>query len=61
MREVVQKGIFDYMGDSIADLPIFQAARVAILVRPSKRLLKLARTSCRVWRVFSEFEKRPYS
>jgi phosphoserine phosphatase len=52
IREVVQKGMFDYMGDSIADLPIFQAARVAILVRPSKRLLKLARTSCRVWRVF---------
>lgn len=52
IREVVQKGMFDYMGDSIADLPIFQAARVAILVRPSKRLLKLVRTSCQVWRVF---------
>ena len=52
IREVVQKGMFDYMGDSMADLPIFQAARVAILVRPSKRLLNLARPSCRVCRVF---------
>jgi len=52
IRDVVRSGIFDYMGDSIADLPIFQAAREAILVHPSKRLLKRARASCRVGRVF---------
>jgi phosphoserine phosphatase len=50
--DVVRNGIFDYMGDSLADLPIFQAARVAILVHPSKRLLKRAHASCRVGRVF---------
>jgi phosphoserine phosphatase len=52
IRDVVGMGVFDYMGDSIADLPIFQAARVAILVHPSKRLLKRARASCSIGRVF---------
>jgi phosphoserine phosphatase len=52
IRDVVGMGVFDYMGDSLADLPIFQAARVAILVHPSKRLLKRARLSCSVGRVF---------
>jgi phosphoserine phosphatase len=52
IRDAVQMGVFDYMGDSIADLPIFQAAHEAILVHPSKRLLKRTRASCRVGRVF---------
>jgi phosphoserine phosphatase len=52
IRDVVGVSVFDYMGDSIADLPIFQAARMAILVHPSKRLLKLAQASCSVSRVF---------
>ena len=45
-------GVFDYMGDARADLPIFQAARLAILVHPSTRLLTRARASCRVGHVF---------
>jgi phosphoserine phosphatase len=52
IRDVARSDVFDYMGDSIADLPIFQAARVAILVHPSKRLLRRARASCWVGRVF---------
>jgi hypothetical protein len=52
IRDFVRMGVFVYMGDSIADLPIFQAAHVAILVHPSKRLLKRARASCSVGRVF---------
>ena len=43
--------VFDYMGDALTDLPIFQAARLAILVHPSTRLLTRARASCRVGRV----------
>ena len=33
-------GQFDYMGDSTADIPIFQAARYAFLVAPNRTLLK---------------------
>jgi phosphoserine phosphatase len=52
IREAVPGDAFDYMGDTEADLPIFQAARLAILVHPSKRLLTHARASCRVGHVF---------
>jgi phosphoserine phosphatase len=52
IREVVRGGAFDYIGDKRADLPLFQAARLAILVHPSKRLLTRARASCRVGHVF---------
>jgi phosphoserine phosphatase len=52
IREVVRGGAFDYMGDKWADLPIFQAARLAIFVHPSPRLLTRARASCRVGHVF---------
>jgi phosphoserine phosphatase len=52
IREVVRGGAFDYMGDKRADLPLFRAARLAILVHPSKRLLTRARASCRVGHVF---------
>jgi phosphoserine phosphatase len=45
-------GVFDYRGDALTDLPIFQAARLAILVHPSTRLLTRARASCRVGHVF---------
>ncbi len=34
-----EKG-FDYAGDSYADIPIWQAANGAILVNPSKHLIK---------------------
>ena len=43
---------FSYMGDSMADVPIFQAARTAILVEPSRRLLAIARRTCQVESVF---------
>lgn len=33
-------GEYDYMGDSMADLPLFRAARRYFLVAPSRRLLK---------------------
>jgi phosphoserine phosphatase len=52
IRAVVGDGAFDYIGDSTADLPIFRAARVAILVSPSKDLLRRARACARVGRVF---------
>ncbi len=45
-------GLFDYVGDSMADLPLFRKARFAILVRPSPKLLRAARATCRVGRVF---------
>jgi phosphoserine phosphatase len=51
IREAVRGGAFDDMGDTEADLPIFRAARLAILVHPSKRLLARARASCQVGRV----------
>jgi 4-hydroxybenzoate polyprenyltransferase len=37
---------FDYIGDSRADLVLWQNARGAYLVSPSKRLLKLAKQRC---------------
>ncbi len=37
---------FDYIGNSIVDLPIWQAARRAILVHPSLRVLKKAGQVC---------------
>jgi len=43
---------FDYMGDSMADLVVLRAARRAFLVHPSRALLKAARASCRIERVF---------
>ena len=43
---------FSYMGDSMVDVPIFQAARTAILVAPSRRLLAIARATCHVESVF---------
>jgi phosphoserine phosphatase len=52
IREAVRGGAFDYMGDKRADLPLFRAARLAILVHPSKHLLTRARASCWVGRVF---------
>jgi phosphoserine phosphatase len=44
-------GVFDYAGDSRADLPIFREARESILVHPSRGLLERARETCRVTRV----------
>lgn len=45
---------FDYIGDSRKDLPIFAAARQALLVKPSRSLLALASVNGNVAHVFSE-------
>jgi phosphoserine phosphatase len=44
---------FDYMGDSMADLPVFRAARHSYLVCPGKPLRAAVREGCRVQAVFS--------
>ena len=38
IRAALGDAAFDYIGDSIADLPVLAAARVGYLVRPSVRL-----------------------
>jgi phosphoserine phosphatase len=43
---------FDYVGDSMADLPVFRAARRAYLVCPGRSLNEAVRTGCRVAAVF---------
>ncbi|HEX6065867.1 MAG TPA: UbiA family prenyltransferase [Longimicrobiales bacterium] len=47
----VGNGGFDYIGDAGVDLPIWRAARGAILVDPSKRVLSAAQRDGRVSRV----------
>ncbi|MEJ2721780.1 MAG: haloacid dehalogenase-like hydrolase [bacterium] len=44
---------FDYMGDSMADLPILEAAATGYLVHPRRQLAELAQKTCRIGRVFS--------
>ena len=44
---------FDYMGDSMADVPVFRAARRAYLVCPDVALSEAVRTGCRVEAVFA--------
>jgi phosphoserine phosphatase len=43
---------FDYMGDSLADVPVFLAARRSYLVRPSPALERAVSEGCRVEAVF---------
>jgi len=43
---------FDYIGDSAADLPVFQAARVSYLVAPTPSLGRTARLVGRIAREF---------
>jgi len=43
---------FDYIGDSIADVPVFRAARRAYLVCPGPALFQAVGTGCRVEAVF---------
>ena len=52
---------FDYIGDSSADLPIFQAARVCYLVAPSRSLSDAAGGVGRVARIFhgTDWRKKP--
>jgi len=39
---------FDYVGDSMADIPVFRAARRSYLVRPDAALESAVRRACRV-------------
>ena len=43
---------FDYVGDSIADVPVFRAARRSYLVCPGIALQNAVKTGCRVERIF---------
>jgi phosphoserine phosphatase len=52
IREHLGDSDFDYVGDSIADVPVFRAARRSYLVRPSAALAAAARDGCRVEAVF---------
>jgi 4-hydroxybenzoate polyprenyltransferase len=52
---------FDYAGDSAADIPVWQAARTAILVGPTAQLLETARKNLTVGVVFPRRKFRPLS
>jgi phosphoserine phosphatase len=52
IRKSLQCNDFDYIGDSMADLPIFEVARKGYLVAPSKALSAAAR---RIGRIEKEF------
>jgi phosphoserine phosphatase len=43
---------FDYVGDSMADVPVFRAARQSYLVCPDQALTAAVRDGCRVAAVF---------
>ena len=46
---------FDYVGDSMADVPVFRAARRSYIVCPGAALRNAVKTGCRVERVFPPF------
>jgi len=52
IRAHLGDGEFDYIGDSLADLPVLRAARRAYLVCPGRSLARAAQTDCRVAAVF---------
>jgi phosphoserine phosphatase len=52
IRKSLNCNDFDYMGDSSADLPIFQQARTCYLVAPSPSLAAAVRGVGRIARVF---------
>ena len=49
---------FDYVGDSIADVPVFRAARRSYLVCPGTALSDAVRDGCRVEAVFGAPRRR---
>lgn len=53
IRNLLGNNEFDYVGDSLSDLPVFRAARGAYLVAPSPRLEGIAKRTARVQGVFS--------
>jgi len=50
--DAVDGGPFDYMGDSAADIPLFEKARESLLVNPPPALLSRVEKTCRIGRVF---------
>ena len=52
IRKSLGNNEFDYIGDSAADLPVFEAARVTYLVEPSASVSRSARLVGRVAREF---------
>lgn len=53
IRKLLGDKEFDYIGDSMADLAVFTAARRSYLVAPSRRLLERTRRVARLARVFA--------
>lgn len=49
---------FDYMGNSSADLSVWQSANAAILIEPSTRLINKAKRLCPVQEVFTHQRNR---
>lgn len=54
IRAQLGASAFDYVGDSMADVPVFQAARRSYLVAPSAELEAAVRATCRVAAVFAD-------
>ena len=57
IRKSLSCNDFDYIGDSSADIPIFQVARVCYLVAPSPSLSAAAKSVGRVRREFHTVQK----
>lgn len=53
IREVLGDSEFDYIGDSLPDVPVFKAARRSYLVCPSPALADAVRGRCHVEAVFA--------
>lgn len=51
IRGEIGGGEFDYMGDSLDDLPVFKAARRAVLVYPRSGIREKTAAECRVHHV----------
>jgi phosphoserine phosphatase len=54
IRTHLDGGEFDYVGDSLADVPVFRAARRSYLVCPGSALEAAVREECRVEAVFPD-------
>jgi phosphoserine phosphatase len=52
IRRLLGDAPFDYMGDSMADVPVFRAARRALLVGASARVRQIVEADCVVEGVF---------
>jgi len=52
IREMLGDSEFDYVGDSLPDVPVFKAARKSYLVCPSPALANAVRGRCHVEAVF---------